>query len=209
MLISHPPLILASASPRRRELLASSGLIFDIVPAAVDEQPQPGERPEVYVRRLALMKAETVARSSPQAVVLGADTIVSIDHLLMGKPTTVDEARQMLCRLSGRVHQVCTGVAVLPAERSVGPGGQHLVEVISSRVRMRRLTAPTIDWYLATGEPLDKAGAYAVQGLGAALVEWVEGSYTNVVGLPLSQTLALLQQLGIVARIGPTSSAMP
>lgn len=196
---SQPVLILASASPRRRELLASSGLIFDIVPAAVDEQPQPGERPEAYVRRLALMKAETVARSSPQAVVLGADTIVSIDHLLLGKPSTLDEARQMLCHLSGRVHQVFTGVAVLPAERTASPRNQCLVDVTISRVRMRRLTAPTLDWYLATGEPMDKAGAYAVQGLGAALIEWVEGSYTNVVGLPLTQTLALLQQVGIVA----------
>lgn len=169
------------------------------MPSAVDEHPQAGERPETYVRRLALAKAEAVAQNYAGAVVLGADTIVTIDHLLLGKPTTCNEARQMLGRLSGQVHQVFTGVAVVQAGRAGSPTGQRLVEVTTSRVLLRRLTAQTMDWYLGTGEPMDKAGAYAIQGVGAALIEWVEGSYTNVVGLPLTQTLALLSQVGITA----------
>lgn len=199
MLRSQPPLILASASPRRRELLASSGIAFQIVPSAVDEQAQPGEWAQTYVRRLALAKAEAVAHTYPDAIVLGADTIVTIDHLLLGKPNSPDDARRMLCRLSGRVHEVVTGVAIVQAGRTDHPSSQSLVDVATSRVRMRSLTAQTIAWYLATGEPTDKAGSYAIQGLGAALVEWVEGSYTNVVGLPLTQTLALLKRAGITA----------
>jgi len=195
----QPCLILASASPRRRELLASTGIVFHSVPSAVDEHPLPGERPEAYVRRLALAKAEAVAHHHPRAVILGADTTVTIAGLLLGKPDSSDQARQMLCRLSGQVHHVVTGVAVVPAKSTGGPTGQCLVEVTSSRVRMRPLTVRTIDWYLRTEEPMDKAGAYAIQGLGAALVEWVEGSYTNVVGLPLTQTLALLKRVGIIA----------
>ena len=194
---SQRTLILASASPRRRELLASSGIAFRIVPADIDEHPHSGESPQTYVRRLALAKAEAVAHQYPDAIVLGADTVVTIDDLLLGKPNTHEEAREMLCRLSGRVHHVLTGIAVVPAGTSGSPEGQWLVEVVTSRVLMRRFTAPTIDWYLATGEPMDKAGAYAVQGVGGALVEWVEGSYTNVVGLPLTQTFALLCRVGI------------
>ncbi len=200
--MSSPPtpstsLILASASPRRRELLASTGLAFRVVPASIDECPHPGEIPDTYVRRLALAKAEIVAEGSPGAVVLGADTTVTIDQLLLGKPSNAEEAREMLCRLSGRVHQVVTGVAILRVDSAGRRHGQPLLHVTSSRVRMRQLTEQTIAWYLATGEPMDKAGAYAVQGVGGALVEWVEGSYTNVVGLPLTQTLALLKRVGI------------
>jgi septum formation protein len=175
-------LILASSSPRRRDLLRACAIPFQIVPAAIDEQPHPHERAEMYVRRLALAKAKAVAQCYPDAVVLGADTIVSIDDLLLGKPQTPDVAQQMLERLKGREHEVLTGVAV---------------EVVVSRVLMRQFTAATIEWYLATGEPLDKAGAYAVQGLGAALVKRVEGSYTNAVGLPITETLTLLRQFGI------------
>ena len=115
------PLILASASPRRRELLAACGLSFQIIPAAIDERPYPNEPAEVYVRRLALAKAAAVAKSHPDAVVLGADTIVTIDQALLGKPRDVDEARQMLSRLSGNVHEIVTGVAVLAAERAAAP----------------------------------------------------------------------------------------
>jgi septum formation protein len=193
-----PALILASASPRRRQLLAGSGVPFQVVPAAIDEQPLVAEPPDAYVRRLALAKAEAVARRYPGAFVLGADTTVTIDRLLLGKPQDVEEARQMLRRLSGRVHQVLTGVAVVQTGTTGGAAGRRLVEVTVSRVEMRPLTARTIAWYLASGEPMDKAGAYAVQGLGAALVERVEGSYTNVVGLPLSETLALLRQAGLI-----------
>jgi septum formation protein len=132
-----------------------------------------------------------VAQGHPDAAVLGADTIVTIDQGLLGKPRNLDEARQMLGRLSGNVHEIVTGVAVLAAEKAASA-------VVTSRVLMRRITEATMAWYLATGEPFDKAGAYAVQGLGGALVEWVEGSYTNVVGLPLTETLALLRRFDVL-----------
>jgi septum formation protein len=190
-------LILASASPRRRDLLTACAIPFQIIPAAIDEQPFPYERAEGYVRRLALAKADTVAQHYPDAVVLGADTIVTIDDLLLGKPQTPDVARQMLNRLSGREHKVITGVAVVAGRAAERSGYPYAQEVVASRVLMRHFTAATIEWYIATGEPLDKAGAYAVQGLGAALVERVEGSYTNALGLPVTETLALLGQFGI------------
>jgi septum formation protein len=190
-------LILASASPRRRDLLTACAIPFEIIPAAIDEQPFADEPAEAYVRRLALAKAEAVAPHHPDAVVLGADTTVAIDGLLLGKPQTLDEARQMLHRLSGRGHEVLTGVAVVSGRMVGSSGGRSASEVVASRVLMRHFTAATIAWYIATGEPLDKAGAYAVQGLGAALVERVEGSYTNAVGLPVTETLSLLRQFGI------------
>jgi septum formation protein len=188
------PLILASSSPRRRDLLNACGIPFQIVPAAIDEQPLPHERAEGYVRRLALAKAEAVAQHHADAVVLGADTIVTIDDLLLGKPQAPEAARQMLSRLRGREHEVLTGVAVVAARMVEHSGHRFAQAVVASRIWMRQFTAATIEWYLATGEPLDKAGAYAVQGLGAALVERVEGSYTNAVGLPLTETLTLLRQ---------------
>jgi len=187
-------LILASASPRRRDLLAACGIPFQIIPSMIDERPFPDEPAAVYVQRLALAKAESVAQHHPDAVVLGADTIVTIDGLLLGKPQGCAEARQMLNRLCGREHEVLTGIVVVAAAIVGGRGHRYAQELVVSRVLMRHFTATTIDWYIATGEPLDKAGAYAVQGLGGALVERVEGSYTNVVGLPLTETLALLRQ---------------
>jgi septum formation protein len=193
------PLILASASPRRRKLLAGCRIPFEIMPSTIDEHPLPDEPAEAYVRRLALAKAESVAQHHPDAVVLGADTIVTIDGLLLGKPQTLDEARQMLNRLCGRGHEVLTGVAVVAGRTAGSSGCRWANEVVASRVLMRQFTAATIAWYIATGEPLDKAGAYAVQGLGAALVERVEGSYTNAVGLPLTETLSLLRRFGIAS----------
>jgi septum formation protein len=189
--------ILASASPRRRELLTACAIPFQIIPAPIDEHPLPGEPAEAYVRRLAQAKAETVSQQHPDALVLGADTIVTVDGLLLGKPPTLDAARQTLSHLSGREHEVLTGIAVVSGRMAGSSGGRGAHEVVASRVLMRHLTAATIEWYIATGEPLDKAGAYAVQGLGAALVERVEGSYTNVVGLPLTETLALLRRFGL------------
>ena len=144
-------------------------------------------------RKRTLWRSTTPTRWSS-----GADTIVTIDRFLLGKPQSHDDARQMLHRLSGRVHEVLTGVAVVTGRGAGSAGGRYTQEVVASRVLMRRFTAATIEWYIATGEPLDKAGAYAVQGLGGALVERVEGSYTNVVGLPLTETLALLRQFGVV-----------
>jgi septum formation protein len=190
-------LMLASASPRRRELLAACAIPFQVIPAAIDEQPLPGESADACVRRLGLAKAEMVSEQHPDAVVLGADTIVTIDGLLLGKPQSIDAARQMLHRLRGREHAVLTGIAVVSGKMAGSSERRCAHEVVASRVFMRHFTAATIEWYIATGEPLDKAGAYAVQGLGAALVERVEGSYTNVVGLPLTETLALLRRFGI------------
>jgi septum formation protein len=190
-------LILASASPRRRDLLAACGIPFQIIPSMIDEHPLLDEPAETYVQRLALAKAESVARHHPDAVVLGADTIVAIDGLLLGKPQSLDEARQMLNRLCGREHKVLTGVAVVTTRMAGRYGDRSAQGMVASRVLMRHFTAATIEWYIATGEPLDKAGAYAVQGLGGALVERVEGSYTNAVGLPLTETLALLRQFGV------------
>jgi septum formation protein len=178
-------------------LLTACAIPFEIIPAAIDEQPLPGEAAELYVRRLALAKAEAVSQQHADAVVLGADTVVSIDGLLLGKPRSIDAARHMLHRLSGREHVVLTGMAVVSGKMAGIPSRRSAIEVVASRVLMRRYTAATSEWYITTGEPLDKAGAYAVQGLGAALVERVEGSYTNVVGLPVTETLALLRSFGV------------
>jgi septum formation protein len=191
------PLILASGSPRRRTRLAGCGIPFEVIPASIDERPFLHETAAAYVRRLALSKAEVVARRHPQRLVLGADTIVSLDGNLLGKPVDSHDARRMLTLLKGCTHEVLTGVAVLRLETPADPSPQSASEVVVSLVRLRHYTDATIDWYLATDEPADKAGAYAVQGLGAALVEQVEGSYTNVIGLPLTETLELLRRFGL------------
>jgi septum formation protein len=190
-------LILASASPRRRDLLAACGIPFEIVPSMIDEHPLRDEQAAAYVRRLALAKAESVAQHHTEAVVLGADTTVTIDGLILAKPQSLDDARQMLHRLCGREHEILTGVAVVAGKMAGRVGDRSAQAMVASRVLMRHFTAATIEWYIATGEPVDRAGAYAVQGLGGALVERVEGSYTNAVGLPLAETLALLRRFGI------------
>lgn len=180
-------LVLASASPRRAALLASAGVRFVVRPTQADETPRPGEAPRDYVRRVALAKADH-AEGRPA---LAADTTVALDGAILGKPAHADEARELLARLSGREHRVHTAVVV------VGPGGRW-TRVVTTRVRFRALSAEDIDRYVATGEPLDKAGAYGIQGHGGALVDRVAGSYTNVVGLPLRETLGLLARAGIV-----------
>jgi nucleoside triphosphate pyrophosphatase len=190
-------LILASASPRRRDLLAACSIPFEIIPSMIDEHPLPAESAAAYVQRLAMAKAESVAQARPDAIVLGADTTVTINGLILAKPESADEARQMLQRLCGREHEILTGVAVVGGEIAGYVGDRSAQTMVASRVLMRHFTAATIEWYIATGEPMDKAGAYAVQGLGGALVEWIEGSYTNAVGLPIEETLALLRRFGI------------
>ena len=197
------PLILASASPRRRELLASLDLDFTVRPATVDETPNPGERPRDLVRRLAREKAEAGAQDGEQATsegardagqghewVLAADTIVVIEGEVLGKPADRTEARRMLKRLQGRWHLVLTGVALRP------PDGDTLHAVESTRVLFAELTPEQIDWYAETGEPDDKAGAYAVQGLGALFVSEIDGNYSNVVGLPLPTVRQLFEGAG-------------
>lgn len=184
----HPRLILASASPRRRELLQDLHLEFVCRPVDLDETPLPGEAAEAYVRRLARAKAEAVA--SEGEVVLAADTVVVRDGQLLGKPTGRDQARVMLASLSGRDHSVCTGVAIhLPPSFTRDA-------VCRSEVTMAVLSREEVDWYVATGEPLDKAGAYAIQGLGALFVERIDGNYSNVVGLPLPAVYRLFSDAG-------------
>ena len=182
-------LILASGSPRRRELLAGLGVDFEVRPVDLDESVGPGEAPPAYVERLARQKARAQAR--PGELVLAADTTVVVDGRILGKPEGPADARRMLAALSGRWHEVLTGVALFdPADERLAAG------LATTRVRVAELAADRIDWYVATGEPLDKAGAYAIQGLGALLVEEIEGNYSNVVGLPIPLTARLFTELG-------------
>lgn len=180
-------LVLASASPRRRELLAGAGLDFMVVPANIDETPQAGESPTAYVHRLSAEKAEAVAE--PDQVVIAADTTVEVDGAILEKPVDRKDAARMLRLLSGRSHRCHTGVTVL-----VNDCGNTTVatRVVTTEVVFVELTESTISWYLDTGEADDKAGAYGIQGAAGAFVERVAGSVTNVIGLPLAETLAML-----------------
>jgi septum formation protein len=172
-------LILASASVRRAELLRAAGIAFEIVPAEIDERPLAGETPAAYVERLAREKATTIAERRPDAAILAADTTVVIDGLILGKPSDDDDARGMLARLAGRSHDVLTGVALV-RER-------HMLSAVdTTRVRFAPMSDAEINWYVASGEPRGKAGAYAIQGLASRFVDRIEGSYSNVVGLPIA-----------------------
>ncbi|MBI2218804.1 MAG: septum formation inhibitor Maf [Candidatus Rokubacteria bacterium] len=195
------PLVLASASPRRRELLAQLTPEFVVSPGDVDERLDPARLQE-SLAALALDKAQAAAAAVPDAIVLAADTVVVIDGEVLGKPADANDARGMLRRLSGREHRVLTGVAVLDTRT-----GRAETRVVESRVVMRPFDAGAVDRYVASGEPLDKAGAYAIQGLGGVLVEAVAGSYSNVVGLPLDETRALLEAFGVPVRRDASSGA--
>jgi septum formation protein len=181
-------LILASASPRRRELLERVGFALDVRPADIDETERPGEDPAAYVARIARDKADAVRRD-PGAWVLAADTTVTIDGAILGKAATPAEAAAMLRRLSGRVHQVMTGF-------TIEGGGRRRDEVVISDVAMIELGDAPLDDYVASGDWRGKAGAYALQGIAAALVREVRGSVTNVIGLPLAEVIAALRDLG-------------
>lgn len=184
-----PRLILASGSPRRRELLTALGVAFTVRPPELDETPGAGESPADYVRRLAREKSEALA--SDGELVLAADTAVLIGDRLLNKPDGTEEARRMLRLIAGAEHTVLTAVGLWePARR------RSALALERSRVRMASMSDEEIDWYVGTGEPLDKAGAYAVQGLGALFVETVEGNPTTVVGLPVPATYRLFRQLG-------------
>ena len=190
---SLTPLILASASPRRRELLTTAGVVFSIVPSRTTEEVWPAEAPKDYVLRVAEEKAREVATRHPQAWILAADTIVEIDGKILGKPRDVADGSRMLQLLSGRSHHVMTAFIILHAERQ-----ETTRQLVTSTVTFKTLSEAQITSYLATGEPTDKAGAYAVQGLGGDLVQGVTDSYTNVVGLPMDEVLTALHTLGIV-----------
>ena len=172
-------LVLASRSPRRAGLLTRAGYTFEVAPADIDERVRDSESPPDHVRRLAREKAALVARDHPGAIVLGADTVVVVDHDILGKPVDDSDATRMLRRLSGRTHVVLTGVALH------APNHQWC-DVDSTRVTFRELTAEDVSWYVGSGEPGGKAGAYAIQGLASRFVTRIEGSYANVVGLPVA-----------------------
>ncbi|HXH41124.1 MAG TPA: Maf family protein [Thermoanaerobaculia bacterium] len=184
--------ILASQSPRRRELLASIGLTFDVMPSDVPEVPQPGESPEEYVARLSRDKAATIAAREENAWIIAADTTVLLGEELLEKPADADDAKRMLATIAGRTHTVYTGVTL----QNVSQGWRD-TRVAETEVRMLPLDAHDIAWYVSTGEPLDKAGAYAAQGIGGMFIDSIHGSYTNVVGLPLALLFQMLRRAGV------------
>ena len=186
-------LLLASASPRRRGFLERLGLQFMVEPADVNEEPLGGEKPADFVLRLALDKARTVARKRPGTVVLAADTAVVLGDSILGKPADPAAAEAMLMRLAGRTHDVWTGYAV------VGVAGEgEVARAVRTEVRFVDFDRATAAAYVATGEPLDKAGGYGIQGRGGCLVEGIIGSWSNVVGLPMAELVADLRRLGII-----------
>ncbi len=179
-------IVLASQSPRRSELLRQAGIPFVAWPANVDETARPGESPQDYVKRLARDKA--LAAAAPGEIVLGADTAVVIDGELLGKPADSADAARMLGRLAGREHQVLTGICLRR-------GAEMMVDYAMTRVWFRPLTLEEIAAYVATGEPMDKAGAYAIQGLASKFIERIDGSFTNVVGLPIELVQQMLYKM--------------
>lgn len=199
---SVPRIVLASASPRRRELLRLIGVEHEVIPASVDESVQPGEAPRPHAMRLARAKAEAVARSHPDALIIGADTIVVVEGEILGKPADQAAAAAMLKRLGGRTHTVFTAVAV-------ARNGRTESDVETVDVTFRDLTDAEIGDYIATGEPLDKAGAYGIQGFGATIVERIEGDYFAVMGLALLRLMRLLARFGVDYRFGRLSARPP
>lgn len=197
-------LILASGSPRRAEILRNAGFTFETIAAGVDETPLRGEGAEAYVLRVARAKACAVASrlrgSEGDAFVLAADTIVSAEGELLGKPADADDARRMLRLLSGRTHEVLTGVAI-----ATRPAGDEIAAAEKTRVTFRALAESDIENYISSGEPFDKAGGYGIQGLGGRFIPRIEGCYFNVMGLPLARASAMLDELESRARRSRTS----
>ena len=181
-------LVLASASPRRAELLAAAGFTFAVDPADVDESGRAGESPEAYVLRVARQKARAVAarRRDPGEIVLGADTTVVAGGEILAKPADESDAVRMLQALAGAIHDVFTGVVLISGER-------ERAKVVGTRVRLLPLTLEEIQWYVGTGEPMGKAGAYAIQGRAARFVDWIEGSWSNVVGIPVADVNEMIK----------------
>jgi septum formation protein len=183
-------IVLASASPRRQELLRNSGIPFEVQPAHIPEDTLPGEQAKDCAERLARDKAQAVSRQRPQDIVLGADTVVVIDGVILGKPLDAADAVRMLRMLSGREHQVITGVCVVA-------NGQSLVASETTAVTMSEVTEKEIADYVATGEPMDKAGAYAIQGIASRWIPRIEGDYSNVVGLPVALVWRMLRETAL------------
>ena len=188
-------LVLASASPRRAELLKAAGILFDVMPADVDETLDVEESPDGYVRRIAQTKAEVIAARVTGRPVLAADTVVLVDNTILGKPADPADARRMLRLLSGRGHMVLTGVCLINPRAA---SGRVQTSTTRTKVEFAGLTDAEIDWYVASAEPMDKAGAYAVQGLGSRFVTAIEGSYSNVVGLPVALVYDICKREGLL-----------
>ena len=186
-------LILASKSPRRRYLLNQAGLNFKVIPSGIDEAHIPQSNPYSYVKALAEAKADDISEKYPDCWVIGADTVVLIDGTILGKPSSRTDARRMLQCLSGKTHQVLTGYAIYCKAKN-----RRFSETIKTEVRFKKLSNAEINWYINTEEPFDKAGAYAIQGLGTFLVRSIRGSYTNVVGLPICEVIEYLISEGVI-----------
>ena len=184
---SRRTIVLASRSPRRSELLAAAGISFEVLAADIDETPHTNEAPEAYVERLAIEQASAVLALRPGTTVIGADTTVVIDGQILGKPADAQDATDMLRLLQGRPHDVFTGVAVASASGV-------LAAVAHTRVWFGVMTDEDISWYVASGQPMDKAGAYGIQGLASRFIDRIDGSYTNVVGLPVAVVFSILNQ---------------
>ncbi len=185
--------VLASRSPRRSELLKQLGFDFDVIPSRVEEDWIQKETPQRQVIRLAEAKAQDVGRQYPNRWIIAADTIVCLDDFILGKPKNTEEAFEMLSRLSGQEHFVITGLSIHHFEKETA--GHQAVETV---VKMKSLTPVEMRWYVNTGEPFDKAGGYAIQGIGSFMIERIRGSYTNVVGLPLCELIEMLNRLGVI-----------
>ena len=186
-------LILASTSPRRKEILSSSGLLFEVVPSDYEEDMTLAMEPKNLAKYLSKRKAETVANKYPDSVVIGADTFVEFEGEVLGKPHTKEKAKETLHRLNGRIHSIITGFTVIDASNA-----KCISQAVETKVVFKRSTDKEIDEYIATGEPLDKAGSYAIQGIGKSLVERIEGDYNNIVGLPLDALLNVLKGFGVI-----------
>jgi nucleoside triphosphate pyrophosphatase len=185
-------IVLASASPRRKELLGQIGLQFDVEPTDYDEETTSASEPHEMAMELSLGKAKSAARKHRKSLIIAADTLVVLGDRVVGKPHTNAQAREMLRALNGRMHSVITGFTILDAESS-----KVLSRSVETKVHMRKLTLKEIDSYVRTKEPLDKAGGYAIQGRGVVLVDRIEGGYSNVVGLPLSALAESLGEFGV------------
>ncbi len=183
----EPLLILASKSPRRKYLLEQAGISFKVIPSDIDETADTMSSPQIYVKLLSEAKAEAVSKQYPGKWVIGADTIVVKDGKILGKPVSKADARKMLNTLSGQIHKVFTGYTICCKKK-----GKKFSETVTTEVLFKELTDDEIEWYIHTSEPFDKAGAYAIQGLGTFLVKSINGSYTNVVGLPVCEVIEFL-----------------
>jgi septum formation protein len=199
--VSECRVVLASASPRRRQLLELIGIAHEVRPANIDESMRPRENPRRHAERLAREKASAIAKRDPDLITIAADTIVVVNRKVLGKPKDAEDAARMLAMLSGREHLVTTAVAVARGKKL-----RSAVEEV--RVKFRRLRDDEIDAYIATGEPMDKAGAYGIQGYGATIVERIEGDYFAVMGLPIVRLIGLLRDVGVRYRFGTISTTL-